>query len=145
MTQHVSSNLLLAAAPAKVPSDEYEPVTGKDQETVQCVRACEAEAAEKTASDYSHVVWAYGVIWALFASPEAYQYNPIKTIKTSTVGMVNIMGLAKRCGARILHASTSEVYGDPTIHPQTEDYWGHVNPIGPRSAMTKASGSLSLC
>jgi UDP-glucuronate decarboxylase len=67
------------------------------------------------------------------ASPEAYQFNPIKTIKTSTVGMVNIMGLAKRCGARVLHASTSEVYGDPLVHPQTEDYWGHVNPIGPRS------------
>ena len=67
------------------------------------------------------------------ASPEAYQYNPIKTIKTSTVGMVNVMGLAKRCGARILHASTSEVYGDPLVHPQTEEYWGHVNPIGPRS------------
>lgn len=67
------------------------------------------------------------------ASPQAYQYNPIKTIKTSTVGMVNIMGLAKRCGARVLHASTSEVYGDPLVHPQTEDYWGHVNPIGPRS------------
>lgn len=67
------------------------------------------------------------------ASPEAYQFNPIKTIKTSTVGMVNVMGLAKRCGARILHASTSEVYGDPLVHPQTEDYWGHVNPIGPRS------------
>ena len=67
------------------------------------------------------------------ASPEAYQYNPIKTIKTSTVGMVNVMGLAKRCGARVLHASTSEVYGDPLVHPQTEDYWGHVNPIGPRS------------
>lgn len=67
------------------------------------------------------------------ASPEAYQYNPIKTIKTSTVGMVNIMGLAKRCQARVLHASTSEVYGDPQVHPQTEDYWGHVNPLGPRS------------
>ena len=67
------------------------------------------------------------------ASPEAYQFNPIKTIKTSTVGMVNIMGLAKRCRSRILHASTSEVYGDPQVHPQTEDYWGHVNPIGPRS------------
>ncbi|MCH2211942.1 MAG: SDR family oxidoreductase [Fuerstiella sp.] len=67
------------------------------------------------------------------ASPEAYQFNPIKTIKTSTVGMVNIMGLAKRCQARVLHASTSEVYGDPQIHPQTEEYWGHVNPIGPRS------------
>jgi hypothetical protein len=58
---------MLAAAPTKVPSDDYEPVTGKDQQTVQCVRACEAEAAQKTASDYSHVVWAYGVIWSLFA------------------------------------------------------------------------------
>jgi UDP-glucuronate decarboxylase len=67
------------------------------------------------------------------ASPKAYQYNPIKTIKTSTVGMVNILGLAKRCRARILQASTSEVYGDPNVHPQREDYWGHVNPIGPRS------------
>lgn len=67
------------------------------------------------------------------ASPIAYQYNPIKTIKTSTVGMVNMLGLAKRCRARILQASTSEVYGDPMIHPQQEDYWGHVNPLGPRS------------
>jgi len=67
------------------------------------------------------------------ASPQAYQFNPIKTIKTSTVGMVNVLGLAKRCRARVLQASTSEVYGDPLIHPQTEDYWGHVNPIGPRS------------
>ena len=67
------------------------------------------------------------------ASPVAYQYNPIKTIKTSTVGMVNVCGMAKRCKARVLHTSTSEVYGDPEVHPQSEDYWGHVNPIGPRS------------
>lgn len=67
------------------------------------------------------------------ASPVAYQYNPIKTIKTSTVGMVNILGLAKRCQARVLHTSTSEVYGDPEVHPQKEDYWGNVNPLGPRS------------
>ena len=67
------------------------------------------------------------------ASPEAYQFNPIKTIKTSTVGTVNVLGIAKRCQARILHASTSEVYGDPEVHPQPESYWGHVNPIGPRS------------
>lgn len=67
------------------------------------------------------------------ASPVAYQYNAIKTIKTSTVGMVNMLGLAKRCRARLLQASTSEVYGDPLVHPQTEEYWGHVNPIGPRS------------
>src|SRR5262249_56207333 len=67
------------------------------------------------------------------ASPVAYQYNPIKTIKTSTVGMVNVLGLAKRCRARIFQASTSEVYGDPEVHPQKEEYWGHVNPIGLRS------------
>lgn len=67
------------------------------------------------------------------ASPRAYQYNPIKTIKTSTVGVVNILGLAKRCKARVLHTSTSEIYGDPEVHPQTEDYWGNVNPLGPRS------------
>ncbi|MEX0726810.1 MAG: UDP-glucuronic acid decarboxylase family protein [Planctomycetaceae bacterium] len=80
------------------------------------------------------------------ASPKAYQHNPIKTIKTSTVGMVNVLGLAKRCGARVLHASTSEVYGDPLIHPQTEDYWGHVNPIGPRSCYDEGKRvAESLC
>ncbi|MFA5815919.1 MAG: UDP-glucuronic acid decarboxylase family protein [Bacteroidales bacterium] len=67
------------------------------------------------------------------ASPIHYQYNPIKTIKTSVMGAVNMLGLAKRIRAKILQASTSEVYGDPKIHPQTEDYWGHVNPIGLRS------------
>ncbi len=67
------------------------------------------------------------------ASPIHYQYNPIKTIKTSVMGAVNMLGLAKRIRAKILQASTSEVYGDPKIHPQTEDYWGHVNPIGMRS------------
>ena len=67
------------------------------------------------------------------ASPIHYQYNPIKTVKTSVMGIINMLGLAKRCKARILQASTSEVYGDPKIHPQTEDYWGNVNPIGIRS------------
>lgn len=67
------------------------------------------------------------------ASPVHYQHNPIKTIKTSTVGMVNMLGLAKRTGARILQTSTSEVYGDPAVHPQPETYWGNVNPIGERS------------
>jgi UDP-glucuronate decarboxylase len=67
------------------------------------------------------------------ASPVAYQYNPIKTIKTSTSGMINMLGLAKRVKARILQASTSEIYGNPSVHPQTEDYWGNVNPIGIRS------------
>ncbi len=80
------------------------------------------------------------------ASPVAYQYNPIKTIKTSTVGMVNILGLAKRCDARVLQASTSEVYGDPLVHPQREDYWGHVNPLGPRSCYDEGKRiAESLC
>jgi len=67
------------------------------------------------------------------ASPIHYQYNPVKTIKTSVMGTINMLGLAKRVEARIMQASTSEVYGDPDVHPQTEDYWGHVNPIGIRS------------
>eukprot|EP00602_Paraphysomonas_sp_CaronLab_P004734 CAMPEP_0185019550 /NCGR_PEP_ID=MMETSP1103-20130426/2163_1 /TAXON_ID=36769 /ORGANISM="Paraphysomonas bandaiensis, Strain Caron Lab Isolate" /LENGTH=373 /DNA_ID=CAMNT_0027549931 /DNA_START=262 /DNA_END=1383 /DNA_ORIENTATION=+ len=67
------------------------------------------------------------------ASPPHYQYNPIKTIKTSTEGTLNMLGLAKRVKARVLLTSTSEVYGDPEVHPQKETYWGHVNPIGPRA------------
>ena len=67
------------------------------------------------------------------ASPVHYQYNPVKTVKTSVMGMINMLGLAKRVRARILQASTSEVYGDPEVHPQREDYWGNVNPIGIRS------------
>ncbi|MFP4166811.1 MAG: GDP-mannose 4,6-dehydratase, partial [Opitutales bacterium] len=67
------------------------------------------------------------------ASPIHYQYNAIKTIKTSVMGAINCLGLAKRVKARIFQASTSEVYGDPELHPQAESYWGHVNPIGIRS------------
>lgn len=67
------------------------------------------------------------------ASPPHYMFNPVKTIKTNTMGTINLLGLARRVGARVLVASTSEVYGDPEVHPQSEDYWGHVNPIGPRS------------
>ena len=67
------------------------------------------------------------------ASPIHYQYNPVKTVKTSVMGAINMLGLAKRVNARILQASTSEVYGDPEIHPQQESYWGSVNPIGLRS------------
>ena len=67
------------------------------------------------------------------ASPPHYQYNAIKTIKTSVLGIINMLGLAKSCNATILQASTSEVYGDPKVHPQTENYWGNVNPIGIRS------------
>ena len=67
------------------------------------------------------------------ASPVHYQHNPIKTVKTSVMGAINCLGLAKRIQARVMQASTSEVYGDPAVHPQTEDDWGNVNPIGPRS------------
>ncbi|XP_003746032.1 UDP-glucuronic acid decarboxylase 1 [Galendromus occidentalis] len=67
------------------------------------------------------------------ASPPHYMLNPVKTIKTNTLGTINMLGLAKRVGARLLITSTSEVYGDPEVHPQPEEYWGHVNPIGPRS------------
>jgi UDP-glucuronate decarboxylase len=67
------------------------------------------------------------------ASPVHYQHDPVQTTKTSVHGAINMLGLAKRTGAKIFQASTSEVYGDPAVHPQREDYWGHVNPIGPRS------------
>ena len=80
------------------------------------------------------------------ASPVNYQYNPIKTLKTSIYGALNMLGLAKRVNAKILHASTSEVYGDPTIHPQVESYWGNVNPIGVRSCYDEGKRAAeTLC
>jgi UDP-glucuronate decarboxylase len=75
------------------------------------------------------------------ASPIHYQHNPIKTVKTSVMGAINMLGLAKRVGAKILQASTSEVYGDPKIHPQKESYWGNVNPIGLRSCYDEGKRS----
>lgn len=84
-----------------------------------------------TESYYAEVDEIYNL--ACPASPVHYQYNPIKTIKTSVLGAINVLGLAKRVKAKVLQASTSEVYGDPQVHPQTESYWGHVNPIGIRS------------
>ncbi len=75
------------------------------------------------------------------ASPIHYQYNAIKTMKTSVMGAINMLGLAKRIKAKILQASTSEVYGDPQIHPQVETYWGHVNPIGERSCYDEGKRS----
>ena len=80
---------------------------------------------------FLEVDWIFNL--ACPASPVHYQYNPIKTTKTSVLGALHMLGLAKRVKARILQASTSEVYGDPQEHPQRESYWGHVNPIGPRS------------
>ena len=84
-----------------------------------------------TMSFYAEVDEIYNL--ACPASPIHYQYNAIKTIKTSVMGAINMLGLAKRVKAKILQASTSEVYGDPEVHPQSEEYWGHVNPIGQRS------------
>lgn len=84
-----------------------------------------------TESYYAEVDEIYNL--ACPASPVHYQYNPIKTIKTSVMGAINVLGLAKRVKAKVLQASTSEVYGDPLVHPQPESYWGHVNPIGIRS------------
>ena len=75
------------------------------------------------------------------ASPVHYQYNPIKTMKTSVMGAINMLGLAKRIKAKILQASTSEVYGNPLVHPQPESYWGHVNPIGERSCYDEGKRS----
>lgn len=77
------------------------------------------------------------------ASPIHYQYNPVKTVKTNVMGMINMLGLAKRVRARILQASTSEVYGDPQVHPQPEEYWGSVNPIGVRSCYDEATEILT--
>ncbi|WP_435263117.1 UDP-glucuronic acid decarboxylase family protein [Tenacibaculum sp. nBUS_03] len=80
------------------------------------------------------------------ASPQHYQYNPIKTMKTSVIGSINMLGLAKRVNAKILQASTSEVYGDPKMHPQSEEYWGNVNPIGKRSCYDVGKrASETLC
>lgn len=84
-----------------------------------------------TESYYAEVDEIYN--FACPASPIHYQYNPIKTIKTSVMGAINLLGLAKRLNVKILQASTSEVYGDPIVHPQIEEYWGNVNPIGIRS------------
>ena len=74
------------------------------------------------------------------ASPVHYQYDPVQTTKTSVHGAINMLGLAKRLKAKILQASTSEVYGDPQVHPQQENYWGNVNPIGPRSCYDLKAG-----
>ena len=88
---------------------------------------------------YSEVEEIYNL--ACPASPIHYQHNPIKTVKTSVMGAINMLGLAKRIKAKILQASTSEVYGDPQVHPQTEDYWGYVNPVGERSCYDEGKRS----
>lgn len=80
------------------------------------------------------------------ASPIHYQYDPIQTFKTSVLGAMHMLGVAKACGAKMLHASTSEVYGDPEFHPQREEYWGHVNPLGIRACYDEGKrGAETLC
>jgi nucleoside-diphosphate-sugar epimerase len=79
------------------------------------------------------------------ASPIHYQHDPVQTTKTSVHGAINMLGLAKRVRAKILQASTSEVYGDPSVHPQVESYWGNVNPIGLAPATTRASAAPRRC
>ena len=99
--------------------------------------------------DVTHPIWLevdeiYNL--ACPAAPGHYQYNPIKTMKTSVMGAINTLGMAKRCNARVLQASTSEVYGDPTIHPQPETYRGNVNPIGPRACYDEGKRAAeTLC
>jgi UDP-glucuronate decarboxylase len=89
------------------------------------------------------VDWVFNL--ACPASPVHYQYNPVKTIKVNVLGALNMLGLAKRVRARIMQASTSEVYGDPEIHPQTEEYWGNVNPIGKRSCYDEGKRAAESC
>jgi UDP-glucuronate decarboxylase len=79
------------------------------------------------------------------ASPVHYQFDPVQTTKVSVHGSINILGLAKRVKAKVLQASTSEVYGDPTVHPQKEDYWGNVNPIGLRSCYDEGCPLKNRC
>ena len=92
------------------------------------VRLIEGDVREPIAGRYD---WVFNL--ACPASPPRYQRDPVFTLTTSIDGMRQVLALARRCGARVVHASTSEIYGDPLMHPQTETYWGHVNPLGPRS------------
>ncbi|MEM1331410.1 MAG: UDP-glucuronic acid decarboxylase family protein [Planctomycetota bacterium] len=99
--------------------------------------------------DVTHPIWLevdeiYNL--ACPAAPGHYQYNPIKTMKTSVLGAINVLGMAKRCNAKVFHASTSEVYGDPEVHPQPESYRGAVNPIGPRACYDEGKRAAeTLC
>src|SRR6187551_3377872 len=122
---------LLAAGHDVLCVDNY--FTGTKQNIVSCLDNPRFELMrhDVTFPLYVEVDEIYNL--ACPASPIHYQHDPVQTTKTSVHGAINMLGLAKRLQCRILQASTSEVYGDPAVHPQTEDYWGHVNPIGPRS------------
>src|SRR6201989_2914845 len=122
---------LLAAGNDVLCVDNY--FTGTKQNIVACLQHPRFELLrhDVTFPLYVEVDQIYHL--ACPASPIFYQRDPVQTTKTSVMGSINLLGLAKRTKAKILLASTSEIYGDPQIHPQSESYWGHVNPIGPRS------------
>src|ERR671912_1141608 len=122
---------LLAAGNDVLCVDNY--FTGSKQNIVSCLDNPRFELMrhDVTFPLYVEVAEIYNL--ACPASPIHYQHDPVQTTKTSVHGAINMLGLAKRLGCKILQASTSEVYGDPAIHPQTEEYWGNVNPVGPRS------------
>ena len=122
---------LLAAGNDVLCVDNY--FTGTKQNIVACLDNPRFELMrhDVTFPLYVEVDEIYNL--ACPASPVHYQYDPVQTAKTSVIGAINMLGLAKRIGAKIMQASTSEVYGDPTVHPQTEDYRGNVNPLGPRA------------
>lgn len=122
---------LLDAGKTVICADNYFTGTKSNIASLMGHRNFEAIRHDVTFPLYIEVDQIYNL--ACPASPIHYQYDPVQTTKTSVHGAINMLGLAKRTGARIFQASTSEVYGDPEVHPQTEDYWGRVNPIGPRS------------
>ncbi|MEL7200086.1 MAG: UDP-glucuronic acid decarboxylase family protein [Pseudomonadota bacterium] len=122
---------LLDAGKTVICADNYFTGTKSNIASLMGHRNFEAIRHDVTFPLYIEVDQIYNL--ACPASPIHYQFDPVQTTKTSVHGAINMLGLAKRTGARIFQASTSEVYGDPEVHPQTEDYWGRVNPIGPRS------------
>ena len=122
---------LLAQGAVVICADNYFTGTRRNIEGVIDHHRFESIRHDVTFPLYVEVDQIYNL--ACPASPIHYQHDPVQTTKTSVHGAINMLGLAKRLRAKILQASTSEVYGDPSVHPQAEDYWGHVNPIGPRS------------
>ena len=122
---------LLAQGASVICADNYFTGTKRNIDTMIDHHRFELLRHDVTFPLYVEVDQIYNL--ACPASPIHYQHDPVQTTKTSVHGAINMLGLAKRLRAKILQASTSEVYGDPTVHPQTEDYWGNVNPIGPRS------------
>ena len=128
---HLCERLLAAGRTTSSASTTSSPGGGRTSSTCSTIQDFEIIRHDVVEPIFLDVDQIYNL--ACPASPIHYQYNPVKTVKSNVMGAINMLVLAKRVGARILQASTSEVYGDPTVHPQTESYWGNVNPIGPRS------------